>query len=168
MWFTGLPASGKSTLAVAVERALAVEGRPAYRLDGDDLRCGVNRDLGFDRADRAENARRTAYLARALADAGVTALVALISPYRADREMARCIHDQVSLPFIEVFLDTPVELCMMRDPKGLYARARRGEIRGLTGVDAPYEAPDTPELVLPPGRIDDLVGEVLDVLRATL
>jgi bifunctional enzyme CysN/CysC len=152
VWFTGLSGSGKSTVAVEVERRLVEAGRPAYLLDGDNLRHGLNSDLGFSAADRAENVRRIAEVARILADAGVVSVVSLISPYRADRERARAIHAEAGLRFIEVFMDVPLEICERRDPKGLYARARAGEITGFTGVDDPYEAPERPDLVLRPGH----------------
>jgi bifunctional enzyme CysN/CysC len=150
VWLTGLPASGKSTLAGALERGLVAAGRPAYRLDGDNLRHGLNGDLGFDPADRAENVRRTAHAARLLADAGVVVIVALVSPYESDRASARAIHEEAELAFVEVHLDTPLAMCEERDPKGLYARARRGELQGMTGVDDPYEPPSDPELTLTP------------------
>ncbi|HEX6238038.1 MAG TPA: adenylyl-sulfate kinase, partial [Acidimicrobiales bacterium] len=142
VWFTGLSGSGKSSVAVEVERALVAMGRAAYLLDGDNLRHGLNADLGFSPADRTENIRRVGEVARLFADAGVVALVPVISPYRADRRRARAIHEHVGLPFVEVFVDTPLEVCEARDPKGLYARARAGEITGFTGVDDPYEPPD--------------------------
>jgi bifunctional enzyme CysN/CysC len=148
IWLTGLSASGKSTVAVEVERRLVAAGRPAYLLDGDNLRHGLNEDLGFSAADRAENVRRVGEVARLFADAGVVAVVSLISPYRADRDLVRAKHEQLGLSFYEVFVDTPLETCEARDPKGMYAKARAGEISGFTGVDDPYEAPNTPELVL--------------------
>jgi adenylyl-sulfate kinase len=146
VWMTGLPASGKSTIAVEVEAQLIGAGRPALRLDGDNLRHGLNGDLGFSAEDRAENVRRTAHAAALLAEAGVVALVALVSPYAADRAAARAVHDAAGLPFLEVFVATGLDECERRDPKGLYARARAGELRGLTGIDDPYESPDAPEL----------------------
>jgi bifunctional enzyme CysN/CysC len=148
LWFTGLPASGKSTIAAALEARLVEAGIPAYRLDGDNLRHGLNENLGFSPEDRAENVRRTAHAARLLADSGVVALVSLVSPYAADREAARGVHGEQQIEFLEVFVDTPLEECERRDPKGLYARARAGEIPDFTGVSAPYEAPETPELTL--------------------
>lgn len=154
VWLTGLSGSGKSTVAAACEQLLVGEGRPAYVLDGDNLRLGLNGDLGFSAADRAENVRRVGHVARLLADAGVVALVPLISPYRADRDLARSLHDEADLPFVEVFVDTPIELCEQRDPKGLYKKARAGEITGFTGIDDPYEAPSAPELVLRPADGD--------------
>ncbi|GAA3463940.1 adenylyl-sulfate kinase [Saccharothrix longispora] len=150
VWLTGLSAAGKSTLAVEVERQLVAAGRPAYLLDGDNVRLGLNADLGFSAEDRAENVRRVGEVARLFADSGTVALVALISPYREDRDRVRAAHEEAGLPFLEVFVDTPVEVCEARDPKGLYERARRGELRGFTGVDAPYEPPLRPELVLRP------------------
>lgn len=151
VWLTGLSGSGKSTVAVALERLLADAGRPAYRLDGDNVRHGLNADLGFSEGDRTENVRRVGEVARLMADAGVVAIVPLISPYRAGRDHARRIHADAGLPFVEVFVDTPIEECERRDPKGLYAKARAGEIKGFTGIDDPYEEPLSPELVLTPG-----------------
>jgi len=152
VWLTGLSGSGKSTVAVALERRLVEAGRPAYLLDGDNLRHGLNRDLEFTDEDRAENVRRVGEVARLLADAGVVAVAPLISPFRAGRAAARAAHEQVGLRFLEVFVDTPIEECERRDPKGLYARARRGELTGFTGVDSPYEAPEDPDLVLTPAH----------------
>jgi adenylyl-sulfate kinase len=151
IWFTGLPAAGKSTIAGAVECQLVSEGRPAFMLDGDNLRHGLNGDLGFGEQARTENVRRTAHVARLLAESGTIAIVSLVSPYARDREEAASLHAAVDLPFIEVFVDAPLALCEQRDPKGLYARARKGELAGLTGIDAPYEAPLNPDLVLHSG-----------------
>ena len=156
VWLTGLSGSGKSTVAVALERLLIDAGRPAYRLDGDNLRLGINADLGFTAEDRDENVRRAGEVARLMADAGVVAIVPLISPYRAGRDRARAVHEAAGVPFVEVFVDTPIELCEQRDPKGLYAKARAGEITGFTGIDDPYEAPEAPELVLTPADGDPL------------
>ncbi|MCZ4558062.1 sulfate adenylyltransferase subunit CysN [Rhodococcus maanshanensis] len=150
VWLTGLSASGKSTVAVELERRLVASGVPAYRLDGDNLRHGLNSDLGFGAADRAENVRRVGEVAQLLADAGMVAVASLISPYREDRDRVRAQHLAAGLPFIEVFIDTPIEQCEARDPKGMYAKARAGEITGFTGVDDPYEAPTDAELVLRP------------------
>ncbi|AQA25570.1 sulfate adenylyltransferase subunit CysN [Rhodococcus oryzae] len=150
VWLTGLSASGKSTVAVELERRLVASGVPAYRLDGDNLRHGLNSDLGFGAADRAENVRRVGEVAQLLADAGMVAVASLISPYREDRDRVRAQHIAAGLPFIEVFIDTPIEQCEARDPKGMYAKARAGEITGFTGVDDPYEAPTNAELVLRP------------------
>jgi bifunctional enzyme CysN/CysC len=154
VWLTGLSASGKSSVAVELERRLVAAERPAYLLDGDNLRHGLNADLGFSPDDRAENVRRVGEVARLLADAGVVAIVSLISPYRADRDRVRAAHQAAGLPFVEVFVDTPIETCEARDPKGMYARARAGEITGFTGVDDPYEAPRSAEMVLRPGDGD--------------
>lgn len=148
VWFTGLPGAGKSTIATAVEERLVTSGRPAFLLDGDNLRHGLNGDLGFDEAARCENVRRTAHVARLLAESGTIALVSLVSPYIKDREAASSLHLDDALEFVEIFVSTPLEQCEQRDPKGLYARARAGELRGLTGVGAPYEAPVAPDLVL--------------------
>jgi bifunctional enzyme CysN/CysC len=166
IWFTGLPASGKSTVAVAVERALVESGRVAYLLDGDNLRHGLSDDLGFSPGDRTENIRRVGHLTRLLADAGVVALASLVSPLKSDRETARALNDAAKLPFIEVHVATSLAECERRDPKGLYARARKGELKGLTGVDAPYEAPDNPDLVVDTtgADIDDLVAQVIALL----
>jgi bifunctional enzyme CysN/CysC len=154
VWLTGLSGSGKSTVAAECERLLVADGRPAYVLDGDNLRQGLNGDLGFSAADRAENVRRVGHVARLLADAGVVAFVPLISPYRADRDLVRALHVEADLPFVEDSVDTPIELCEQRDPKGLYKKARAGEITGFTGIDDPYEAPAAPELVLRPADGD--------------
>jgi adenylyl-sulfate kinase len=150
VWLTGLSGSGKSTLADAVATRLLDDGRPAYVLDGDNLRHGLNADLGFSAADRAENVRRVGEVARLLADAGLVALAPVISPYRVDRDRVRTIHEAAGLRFVEVFVDTPLALCEERDPKGLYAKARAGEITGFTGIDDPYEAPEAPDLRLTP------------------
>jgi bifunctional enzyme CysN/CysC len=146
LWFTGLSGSGKSTVANLVERALHSEGRHTYLLDGDNVRHGLNRDLGFSDADRVENIRRVAEVAKLFVDAGTIVIVAFISPFRAERKLAR---DLVGAgEFLEVFVDTPIEECRRRDPKGLYARADRGEIKNFTGVDSPYEPPRDPEIHL--------------------
>jgi len=166
IWFTGLSASGKSTIAAAVERALIEQGRAAYLLDGDNLRHGLNADLGFSAADRSENIRRVGQVARLVADAGVVALVPVISPYTADRQRARAAHDEADLRFLEVWVSTPIEECERRDPKGLYAKARAGEITGFTGVDDPYEEPTEPDLVLDAARVplETAVAQVLELL----
>lgn len=148
LWFTGLSASGKSTIAAALEQVLVQEKTPAYRLDGDNIRHGLNNNLGFSADDRAENIRRIGEVAKLFADAGVVTLTSFISPYRADRDKVRQLHDAGKLRFIEVYVDTPIEVCEARDPKGLYKKARAGQIKGFTGIDDPYEAPNAPELVL--------------------
>jgi bifunctional enzyme CysN/CysC len=166
VWFTGLPAAGKSTIAAAVEERLVKAGRVAYLLDGDNLRHGLNGDLGFDEIARAENVRRTAHVARLLAECGAIALVSLVSPYAADRELAAALHATDELPFFEVFVSTPLERCEARDPKGLYARARAGELSGLTGVGAPYEPPTQPDIVL--GASGEDVDAAVECVLAVL
>jgi bifunctional enzyme CysN/CysC len=146
IWFTGLSGSGKSTLANLLERRLHAEGRHTYVLDGDNVRHGLNRDLGFTEVDRAENIRRVAEVAKLMVDAGLIVIVAFISPYRAERKFARDLFAPGE--FIEVFVDTPLKECERRDPKGLYAKARRGEIPNFTGLSAPYEEPTQPEIHL--------------------
>ncbi|GAA1094042.1 adenylyl-sulfate kinase [Tsukamurella spumae] len=164
VWLTGLSASGKSTVACELERLFVARGIPAYRLDGDNLRHGLNADLGFSAADRAENVRRVGAVAQLLADAGTVAVASLISPYREDRDRIRAQHEEAGLPFLEVFVDTPIDLCAERDPKGMYAKARAGEIADFTGVSAPYEVPERPELVLRPedGEPAEQARTVLD------
>jgi bifunctional enzyme CysN/CysC len=166
LWFTGLPGAGKSTVAAAVEERLLQIGQPAFLLDGDNLRHGLNGDLGFGEDARSENVRRTAHVARLLAESGTVALVSLVSPYAADRETAATLHAADDLSFIEIFVDAPLELCEQRDPKGLYARARAGELEGLTGVGAPYEAPANPDLVL--GSDGETVAEEVERVMALL
>lgn len=166
VWFTGLSGSGKSTVARRVERKLLEDGVRVYVLDGDNLRHGLNSDLGFAPEDRAENIRRVGEVSRLMADAGLVTLSAFVSPYRADRLKVRS-----RLPegrFVEVFVDTPLAVCESRDPKGLYQKARQGVIKGFTGIDAPYEAPEAPEVHLQTdGRsVDDCADEVVAALRA--
>lgn len=146
VWLTGLSGSGKSTIAREVEKALVNAGRGCYVLDGDNLRYGLNKDLGFSQPDRAENVRRVGEVAKLMADAGLVVLVPVISPYVDDRASVRRMHAEAGLPFIEAFVDTPLEVCEQRDVKGLYAKARAGEIQGMTGVDDPYEAPVEPDV----------------------
>jgi adenylyl-sulfate kinase len=165
LWLTGLSGSGKSTVAAAVEHRLVVSGRSAYRLDGDNLRTGLNTDLGFGRESRMENARRAAEVAALFADAGVVAVVALITPYAESRLRARQLHEQAGLTFVEVYLAAPVDLCSRRDPKGLYAKASAGELGAFTGVDDPYEVPVAPDLAIEPGLpLADAVDRVLAAL----
>ncbi len=166
LWFTGLPGAGKSTVAAGVEERLLAAGLSAFLLDGDNLRHGLNGDLGFDEIARRENVRRTAHVARLLAESGTIALVSLVSPYAADREAAAALHVADELGFMEIFVDAPLELCEQRDPKGLYARARSGELSGLTGVGAPYEAPAEPDLVL--GSREETVEEEVEQVMALL
>jgi adenylylsulfate kinase len=148
VWFTGLSGSGKSTVAVAVEQALHAEGRHVYRLDGDNIRHGLNRNLGFSAEDRAENIRRIGEVSKLFADAGLITLASFVSPYRADRERVRKLHEDDGLAFFEVYVQAPLEVAEARDPKGLYRKARAGEIKGFTGIDDPYESPTAPELTL--------------------
>ncbi|WP_052670072.1 adenylyl-sulfate kinase [Nitriliruptor alkaliphilus] len=164
VWFTGLSGSGKSTLAFAVERALIADGIAAYVLDGDNVRFGLNRDLGFSPADRTENIRRIGEVCRLMHDAGLVVLTAFISPYRTDRQQVRDLHPDGG--FVEVFVDTPIEICEARDVKGLYARARAGEVPEFSGVSAPYEAPDVPELRLDTSQQD--LDACVAAVRATL
>jgi bifunctional enzyme CysN/CysC len=144
IWFTGLSASGKSTIANQLETRLHAQGRHTYLLDGDNVRHGLNRDLGFTEADRVENIRRIAEVARLMVDAGLIVIVSFISPFRAERRMARQLFEADE--FVEVWVDTPLEECERRDPKGLYAKARRGELRNFTGIDSPYEPPEAAEV----------------------
>jgi len=146
VWFTGLSGSGKSTIAGALTRLLVGRGTATYTLDGDNLRHGLNGDLGFAPRDRVENVRRVAEVARLFADAGIVVLVPVISPYREGRAEARRLHERAGLPFLEVYVDAPLATCEERDPKGLYAKARAGELSGMTGIDDPYEAPEHADL----------------------
>ena len=148
LWFTGLSGSGKSTTAFTLEHALVQLGRLAYVLDGDNIRLGLNKGLGFSAADREENIRRIGEVAKLFADGGFIAMTSFISPYRKDRDLCRKLHDDAGLPFIEIHMATPIETCEQRDPKGLYKKARAGLIKGFTGIDDPYEAPSSSELTL--------------------
>jgi bifunctional enzyme CysN/CysC len=167
VWLTGLSGSGKSTIAAAVSERFRARGVLTYTLDGDNLRHGLNGDLGFSATDRAENVRRVAEVARLFADAGVIALVPVISPYRAGRDHARALHAAAGLTFVEVFVDAPVDVCEARDPKGLYAKARAGEITGFTGVDDPYEPPVAPDLRVETASTsaDDAAAQILAFLE---
>ena len=163
VWFTGLSGSGKSTLAFAVEEALVARGVAAYVLDGDNVRFGLNRDLGFSAADRTENVRRIGEVCRLFQDAGLVVLSAFISPYKADRDAVRALHPEGS--FVEVFVDTPLDVCEARDVKGLYARARTGEILEFSGISAPYEAPEAPDITVDATRpLNECVGVMLEHL----
>lgn len=166
LWLTGLSGSGKSSLAVELERRFVAEGRPAYLMDGDNLRHGLNSDLGFSDDDRRENIRRTSEVAALFADSGAVAVVSLISPFAEERRRAREIHAERGLPFYEIFLDTSLEECERRDPKGLYAKARRGEISQFTGIDSPYERPDHADLVVSPS--DGSPSEVAEAILRDL
>ncbi len=165
LWFTGLSGSGKSTVAGALESALVERGYHTYLLDGDNVRHGLCQDLGFSTQDRRENIRRIGELSKLMADAGLIVLSAFISPHRAERELVRSL-----LPdneFIEVFVNTPLEVCERRDPKGLYKKARAGEIANFTGIDSEYETPENPEINLQAGNftIEQLVQQCLDALK---
>ena len=166
VWMTGLSASGKSTIAVALEKVLLARGKHAYRLDGDNIRFGLNKNLGFSAEDRAENIRRIGEVAKLFSDAGIITIASFISPYRIDRDRVRKLHEDVELPFLEVYVDCPIEEAEKRDPKGLYKKARAGEVKGFTGIDDPYEAPERPELVLPTHRLS--VAESVAALLALL
>jgi adenylylsulfate kinase len=166
VWLTGLSGSGKSTVAVAAEKALLERGRVAYVLDGDNIRHGLNKNLGFSPADRTENIRRIGEVARLFADAGLIVFASFISPYRADRDLVRAIHDPGR--FVEVHVAADLAICEERDVKGLYRKARAGEIPEFTGISAPYEAPEKPELVLRTDRqsVGESVDQILDYLAA--
>lgn len=168
LWFTGLSGSGKSTVMVALEQALHQQGRLSYRLDGDNIRLGINKNLGFSAEDRAENIRRIGEVAKLFVDTGVIVLSGFISPYRADRDLVRELHAKEGMPFIEVFVDVPLDVAEDRDPKGLYKKARAGEIKNFTGIDDPYEAPANPELVLKSDEMTlaDEVEALLDVMQS--
>ncbi len=148
LWFTGLSGSGKSTFAYTLEHVLVGMGKFAYVLDGDNVRHGLNKNLDFSAADREENIRRVGEVAKLFADAGVIALASFISPYRKDRDGVRALHAASKLPFIEIYVSTPIATCEARDPKGLYKKARAGQIQGFTGIDDPYEEPYQPELTI--------------------
>jgi adenylylsulfate kinase len=167
VWFTGLSGSGKSTIAVALEHALYQLGKLSYRLDGDNVRLGINKNLGFSEADRKENIRRIGEVAKLFGDAGVIALSSFISPYKGDRDEVRELHDKAGLEFIEVFVDCSLAVAEERDPKGLYKKARAGEIKNFTGIDDPYEAPVNAEIHLHTDQmtVEQEVQLVLDHLE---
>ncbi|HVJ79506.1 MAG TPA: adenylyl-sulfate kinase [Planctomycetia bacterium] len=168
VWFTGLSACGKSTIAVALEKKLLEMGVSAYVLDGDNIRHGLNKNLGFSAEDRAENIRRIAEVAKLLADAGVITITSFISPYRKDRDAGKQLHADAGIDFLECWVDTPIEVCEVRDPKGLYKKARAGQIKGFTGIDDPYEEPLKPDMVLKAGELslETCVQQVFDRLAA--
>jgi adenylylsulfate kinase len=166
LWLTGYPSSGKSTTAYALERALIEHGLLAYVLDGDNVRHGLNKNLGFSMQDREENIRRVAEVAKLFADAGLITITSFISPYRKERDFARRLHSDFGLDFVEIFVDTPLEICEQRDPKGLFKKARRGELTGFTGIDDPYEAPLDPELVIDASvhSPEEIVTQIMSLL----
>ena len=168
IWLTGLSGSGKSTIAMALEQVLLQRGKYAYCLDGDNVRHGLNRDLGFSAEDRTENIRRIGEVAKLFADSGLIAIASFISPYRADRDLVRQLHADAGLPFVEGHVDAPLDVAEQRDPKGLYRKARAGEIKGFTGIDDPYEAPEKPELHLRTDRLSvaQSVAQVLGFLQS--
>ncbi len=166
LWFTGLSASGKSTLSNAVESALYEKGYKTYLLDGDNLRHGLNSDLGFSSKDREENIRRVSHLSQILLDSGLIVITAFISPYKKDREFARSLVEIDE--FIEVFVDTPLEVCEQRDPKGLYKKARAGEIKDFTGIDSIYEKPENPELIINNDSLEKSIEKILNFLEEKL
>ncbi|HSG93604.1 MAG TPA: adenylyl-sulfate kinase, partial [Methylotenera sp.] len=165
LWFTGLSASGKSTIAGAVEQMLFNLGHHTYLLDGDNVRHGLNKDLGFSDQDRIENIRRIGEMAKLFADAGLIVLSAFISPFRSDRQMVRDLMPEGE--FVEIFMSTPLEVCETRDPKGLYQKARRGEIKNFTGIDSAYEQPEQPDIVLNTAEcsVEECAQQVIDYLR---
>ena len=167
LWFTGLSGSGKSTVAVALEQALYAQGRLSYRLDGDNIRMGINKNLGFSAEDRAENIRRIGEIAKLFCDTGVITLSSFVSPYREDRDLVRKLHEEGDIPFVEVFMKTSLEEAEKRDPKGLYKKARAGEIKNFTGIDDPYEEPLNAELVLDTEELtlEQEVEVLLDYLK---
>lgn len=167
LWFTGLSGSGKSTVAVALEQALHANGHLCYRLDGDNIRMGINKNLGFSAEDRAENIRRIGEISKLFCDTGVICLSSFVSPYIADREMVRSLHEEAGIPFIEVYMNASLACAEERDPKGLYKKARAGEIKNFTGIDDPYEAPANPEISLDTENLslEDEVQVLLDELR---
>lgn len=166
LWFTGLSGSGKSTVMVALERALHEKGKLCYRLDGDNIRLGINKNLGFSAEDRTENIRRIGEVAKLFVDTGVIVLSGFISPYRADREAVRELHKADNMEFIEIYVDVPLDVAESRDPKGLYKKARAGEIKNFTGIDDPYEAPSNPEIVLKSAELS--LEEEVDTLMSLL
>lgn len=166
IWVTGLPSAGKTTLARAIDSHLSTLGASCCVLDGDELREGLSSDLGMSEADRAEQARRVAHIAALMNKSGIVAIVALVSPYAVDRDSARELHDLRRLEFIEVWVDTPLEVCETRDTKRLYERARAGALTGVTGLDAPYETPVSPELHVSGWHVDvvAVASRVVDVM----
>ncbi|POP51744.1 adenylyl-sulfate kinase [Zhongshania marina] len=166
LWFTGLSGSGKSTVAVALEKALMEKGHLCYRLDGDNIRLGINKNLGFSAEDRTENIRRIGEISKLFVDTGVIVLSSFVSPYRADRDIVRELHDAGDMDFLEIFVDVPLDVAEQRDPKGLYKKARAGEIKNFTGISDPYEAPLNAELVL--NSHEQSLEEEVEILLAMM
>ena len=166
LWFTGLSGSGKSTVAVALEKALMEKGHLCYRLDGDNIRLGINKNLGFSAEDRTENIRRIGEISKLFVDTGVIVLSSFVSPYRADRDIVRELHDAGEMDFLEIFVDVPLDVAEQRDPKGLYKKARAGEIKNFTGISDPYEAPLNAELVL--NSHEQSLQEEVEILLAMM
>jgi adenylylsulfate kinase len=166
LWFTGLSGSGKSTVAVELEGMLSEMGVLSYRLDGDNVRLGINRNLGFSAEDRTENIRRIGEISKLFVDTGVVALSSFISPYRADRDQVRALHEAAGMDFIEIFVDCSLEAAESRDPKGLYKKARAGEIKNFTGIDDPYEAPSQAEIHLHSDQ--QTLAEEVEIILAVL
>ncbi|ODV67427.1 adenylyl-sulfate kinase [Hyphopichia burtonii NRRL Y-1933] len=167
VWLTGLSASGKSTIACALEQSILARGLNSYRLDGDNVRFGLNKDLGFSESDRNENIRRISEVAKLFTDSCCITLTSFISPYKQDRKLARELHEKDNLPFVEVYVDVPVEVAEQRDPKGLYKKAREGIIKEFTGISAPYEAPENPEIHLKNyhgASIEESAEQIIDYL----
>ncbi len=166
LWLTGLSGSGKSTIANALEHELFSMDQHSYILDGDNVRHGLNKDLGFSDADRVENIRRIAEMSKLFVDAGMIVVTAFISPFRAERQLARDLLDEGE--FVEVFVKAPLDVCEERDPKGLYKKARQGEIKNFTGIDSPYEEPENPELVLDnaANSVEENVAKIIEYLKA--
>jgi adenylylsulfate kinase len=167
LWFTGLSGSGKSTVAVALEQELFKRGKLSYRLDGDNIRLGINKNLGFSAEDRTENIRRIGEIAKLFVDCGVLSLSSFISPYREDRDTVRALHNSSDMTFIEVFVDCSLDVAESRDPKGLYKKARAGEIKNFTGIDDPYEEPVAPEIHLRTDQmtLEEEVNAIIDYLE---
>lgn len=168
LWFTGLSGSGKSTLAFSLERLFVLNGVMSYVLDGDNVRHGLNKDLGFSPEDRIENIRRIGEVSALFSDAGILTMTSFISPYKDDRALARAAHERRNIPFVEVYVSTPIDVCETRDPKGLYKKAKAGEIPNFTGISAPYEAPDHAEIVVHSDKQTPLesCATILDYLSA--
>ncbi|EGW31940.1 uncharacterized protein SPAPADRAFT_61056 [Spathaspora passalidarum NRRL Y-27907] len=167
VWLTGLSASGKSTIACALEQSILARGLNAYRLDGDNIRFGLNKDLGFSEADRNENIRRISEVSKLFSDSCCVTITSFISPYKADRQVARELHEKDNIPFVEVYVDVPIEVAEQRDPKGLYKKAREGVIKEFTGISAPYEAPEKPEIHLKNHSgvsIEEAAEQIIDYL----